>query len=130
MHLHQLISNRRFNRFIIRGLVPVSLVAAAIFLMSDSPANPVLAESDETIFVSNQEQNRNGEMELQEDTPVVGQIFTTGGDQDKYELTEITSRFDNTSRTHKFDLKVALHLVTNNKPGTQGCGHDRKPPGT
>ena len=119
MRLHQLISNRRFNRFIIRGLVPVSLVAAAIFLMSDSPANPVLAESDETIFVSNQEQNRNGEMELQEDTPVVGQIFTTGGDQDKYELTEITSRFDNTSRTHKFDLKVALHLVTNNKPGSK-----------
>ena len=70
-------------------------------------------------FVSNQEQNRNGEMELQEDTPVVGQIFTTGGDRDKYELTEITSRFDNTSRTHKFDLKVALHLVANNKPGTK-----------
>ncbi len=79
-----------------------------------------MADSEEITFVGNEGQTRQGEMVLEEDPQVVGQIFTTGTNGARYDLTEITSRFDDTSRNHKFDLNGALHLVNSAEaPGTK-----------
>ena len=100
------------------GSGPWSTRAAATPVVA-APACVPTGDAEVTM-VSNQAQNRNGNRELKESTPVIGQIFRTGCDRARYELTEITSRFDNTSRTHKFNLKVSLHEVTSDsKPGAK-----------
>ena len=78
------------------------------------------ADSGERYFVSNQDQNRDGEVELDEDRPIVGQIFTTGDNDGLYELTEVTFRVDNTARADNFNLYVALHdVVRGNRIGNK-----------
>ena len=96
-------------------LVSACLVASfalIVFIMSGSASPPIFAGSDEIALVGNQLQIRQGELDLKESTPAIGQIFTTGADLPTYELNQITSRFDNASRTRKFDPGVDLHLVS------------------
>ena len=117
-HLPRL--NDQSGKRTIPGSLAVCILAISLLIIVSSTPQYVQASGDDITFVSYQEQNRNGERELRESTPVIGQIFTTGSDRAKYELTEITSRFDNTGGTNKFDLGVALHLVTSaNGPGAK-----------
>ena len=117
---HQWNLGGQSTKFIACGFLLACLVAALILATTDTASYTVLASDDEATFVSNQAQNRQGEIELRESPPEVGQIFTTGGDLQRYELIEITGRNDNTSPTHESNLKGALHLVTSdNKPGTK-----------
>ena len=124
MRLHQLKNNNRFNRFIVTGIFAASLLAASLLVITDSAPQPVLAIAEETVFVSDQGETRQGEVELEEDTPVTGQIFTSGNDFGVSQLTRNTGQLGNTGHALDLDLKFGLHSVDDR--GELRC---REPPG-
>ena len=112
------------------GIRLAGLIAISVFVVVISAIDPPLVAAEEGTLVSDRTYIPTYEPKLAGNTPVIGQIFATGGDRGKYELTGITANFDNISLAHSFDLHAALHLVTNDhKPGKKFVDLEPSSPG-
>ena len=117
MFTHQFKLNQRGNRLASSSLWAVCLAVVLTIFLANSVtlpvlANPILTNPEEvkpTQFASIAAQIQQGEMELKEVTPAVGQISGSGSGLRSSGPADHISQLGNAGHSPEFDLKVAPH---------------------